>query len=114
MGGVVSLTVTVKLQVEVLPALSLAMYVTVVVPTGKVSPGLWLLVRVGVPQSSVAVGGVQVTTWSHVVRPTPVPTVILPGHPEITGGVVSMATTALPVKSPGWAVHLESLKAVTL
>ena len=38
-GGVLSTTVTVKLHGVSLPAASLNMYVTVVVPTGKVAPG---------------------------------------------------------------------------
>ena len=37
-GGVVSLTVTVKLQFAVLPAASVTRNVFVVVPTGKVPP----------------------------------------------------------------------------
>src|SRR4029453_14579627 len=39
-GGVLSTTVTLKLHVAVRPTPSVAVYVTVVVPTGKVSPGL--------------------------------------------------------------------------
>lgn len=37
-GGCVSFTVTVKLQLAVLPAASLAVHVTVVVPFGNVEP----------------------------------------------------------------------------
>src|SRR6266849_8461308 len=39
-GGVLSMTVTVNEQVEVLFELSVAVYVTVVVPLGNVAPGL--------------------------------------------------------------------------
>jgi len=37
-GGVMSLTVTVKLQLDELPAASVAVACTVVVPTGKLEP----------------------------------------------------------------------------
>ena len=37
-GGILSITVTVKEQVAVLPAASVAVYVTVFNPTGKVEP----------------------------------------------------------------------------
>src|SRR3989442_9792747 len=41
-GGSVSTTLTVKLQFAVFPAASVAVAVTVVVPTGKAEPGAWL------------------------------------------------------------------------
>ena len=59
-----------KLQVAVFPAASVDVYVTVVVPTGKESPGLWVDVSVCVPELSVAVGAVQVTV--AVATPDPV------------------------------------------
>ncbi len=46
-GGSASLTVTVKLQLETLPELSVAVQVTVVVPTGKIDPGCGLQTTVG-------------------------------------------------------------------
>jgi hypothetical protein len=57
-GGVLSFTVTVKPQVEVLPAASVARCTTVVVPTGKLEPEASPDVRltVGVEHTSVAVG----------------------------------------------------------
>ena len=43
------------------PAISVNVYVTVVVPTGKSVPGWWDWVTVGaIPELSVAVGSVQV------------------------------------------------------
>ena len=48
LGGVVSLTVTVKVQVLLLPAASVALAVIVVVPTGKTSP-LWTSAWLGWP-----------------------------------------------------------------
>src|SRR5688572_25765439 len=48
-------TVTVKVPTVVLPALSVAMLVTVVTPTGKVDPEGGVLMTVGTEQLSVAV-----------------------------------------------------------
>ena len=42
-GASSSVMVTSKLSVEMLPWMSVAVMVTVVVPTGKVSPSLWEL-----------------------------------------------------------------------
>jgi len=50
----VSVTVTVKLQRVVLPLASVAVFVTVVVPTGNVLPLAMLLTRFVTPQLSVA------------------------------------------------------------
>jgi hypothetical protein len=58
-GFCVSITVTVKLAVLVFPAASVAVYVTVVVPSGKTSPGLCELVIV-TAQLSVIVGVIHV------------------------------------------------------
>jgi hypothetical protein len=86
-GSSTSSTVTVRLQVPVLPAPSVAVKVTVELPTGKAEPlaGPPLCVTVGVPQLSVAVGVVIVTTAEH-----------WPGSlfTEIDGGQV---TDGLPV-----------------
>jgi hypothetical protein len=60
-GFSVSFTVTSNEHVTELPAASVAVYVTVVVPTGKTSPGLWVLVMVTPVQLSDSVGAVQVT-----------------------------------------------------
>ena len=48
-------------QTAEFPAASLKAYVTVVVPTLKLSPGLLVWLDVTDPLSSVAVGSVQVT-----------------------------------------------------
>lgn len=91
-GTVLSVTVTVNEQVDELAgvALSVAVYVTVVVPTGNVAPGAKLLVIVGVPpQLSIAVGGVQVAVCEHAVFPAPVVTVWLLGQLLNTGAVLS-------------------------
>jgi len=53
-GFCTSVTVTVKLQLVVLPLASVAVFVTVVVPTGNVLPLALLLVRFVTPQLSVA------------------------------------------------------------
>ena len=59
-GFCVSITVTVKLAVLVFPAASVAVYVTVVVPSENTSPELCVLVIVTPAQLSVIVGVVQV------------------------------------------------------
>ena len=51
-GVSLSVTVTVKLQLAVLPLASVAVFVTVVVPTGKVLPLAVLLTRLVTPQLS--------------------------------------------------------------
>ena len=49
-----SVTVTVKVQLLVFPLASVAVFVTVVVPTGNVLPLIKLLTRLVTPQLSVA------------------------------------------------------------
>src|ERR1041385_184488 len=90
-GASSSLTVTVNVQVELL-APSVAVQVTVVVPTGKVSPGLWSQFSGTVPaQLSVAVGAVQLTTAPH--RALSVSWEMLFGQPLISGGSSSLTVT---------------------
>ena len=67
-----------------------------VVPTGNKSPGLWLDVRVWVPELSVAVGAVHVTV--AVATPDPVLTDWFPGQPLITGSSASKGNTEIQVK----------------
>jgi hypothetical protein len=55
-GAMTSLTVTVNVQVPVLPDASVAVQVTVVVPTGKLEPDAGAHMTVGVPQLSVPAG----------------------------------------------------------
>ena len=62
---------------------STAVYVTVVTPREKVSPGLWLDVRVTTPELSLAVGNVHVTT--AVTTPPSVDWIISAGIPRMTG-----------------------------
>ncbi len=93
-GGTLSVTTTSKEQVLEFKAASVKVYVTLVVPTGKRSPGLCERTNVGVLQLSVAVGSVQVTAASQVVAPTAVVPVIVPvGQPEMTGASVSITVT---------------------
>ena len=84
-GNCTSFTVTVKVQVAVIPQASVAMDVTVVVPIGNTEPDAGALTTVTAPQLSVAVT-VKFTT--AVQEPTGVKTVILAGQ-VITGGVWS-------------------------
>ena len=55
-GGCVSLTVTVNEQEAVLPELSVAVQVTVLVPSGKVEPEAGTQLTVAPGQLSVAAG----------------------------------------------------------
>src|SRR5207249_7579096 len=84
-GASLSLTVTVKLQVALLPWPSLALQFTVVGPRAKLLPLAGMQVTVAVPQLSVAVTA-KVTLLAQV--PPEVLTVMLPGH-VITGSSVS-------------------------
>jgi len=58
------------------------------VPFGNEDPEAWLPLTVGVPQLSVAVGGVQVATAVHT--PGSAGSVMFPGQGESTGGIVSL------------------------
>jgi hypothetical protein len=59
-GSARSVTTTLKVQVDVFPAPSVAVYTTGVVPTEKISPGFFVLVIVTL-QLSEAVGTIQLT-----------------------------------------------------
>ena len=67
-GGVVSCTVIVKVSVAVLPALSVAVHVTVVIPSGKVLPDGRLQVGVMGPSTASLAVAVYVTTASSSAR----------------------------------------------
>ena len=85
-GGWLSITVTVKLAVEILLCISVAVYVTVVTPTGKISalpPPAALLANDSMPQLSEADGAVQVTNLEQLFASAF--TVILAGILVITG-----------------------------
>jgi len=74
----VSVTVTVKLQLDVLPLASVAVLVTVVTPTGNMLPLGGLLIRLVTPQLSVALT-VKVTLL-RLHRPASVDNTRLPGQ----------------------------------
>src|SRR5881409_959808 len=88
-GSSVSFTVTVKLQVALLPWPSLALQFTVVGPRAKLLPLAGVQVTVAVPQLSVAATA-KVTLLAQV--PPDVLTLILAGH-VITGSSVSVTVT---------------------
>ena len=94
-GAVLSITVTVNVQVELLPAASVNVYVTGVEPKEKVAPDVCVLVGVTEPlQLSVAVGAVHVATCEHVeALALLLYTVMLDGHPLTTGAVLSFTVT---------------------
>src|SRR6185503_14893133 len=64
-GGCVSSTVTVKVQMLVLPLASVALFVTVVKPTGNVLPLGGLLTRLVTLQLSVALTVKVTLLWPH-------------------------------------------------
>jgi hypothetical protein len=88
-GACVSFTVTVKLQVAVRPAASVAVQLTVVVPITNVEPlaGTHIIVEPGQLSLTVAV---NVTTAEHWFGS--LPTVRLAGQ-VATGGCVSLTAT---------------------
>jgi hypothetical protein len=90
-GGSTSFTVTVKLQVLVLPWPSLALQRTVVVPRGNANPLAGTQLTVAAPQLSVAVGTANVTLLEQL--PTDVLTMTFPGHGVMAGGSVSLTVT---------------------
>ena len=97
LAGVLAITgfslseiVTSKLEVTTLPAPSVAVYVTVVVPMANVAPLLWVEVKT-TEQLSLAVGAVQVTTPSQLEAS--VFCVILAGVLVITGFSLSLIVT---------------------
>lgn len=90
-GMMLSVTVTVNDSSAVLPDPSVAVYVTVVVPTGKDEPETAVGISEETLQLSEAVGAVHVTVAAHVPAATFV--VMLEGIPEITGSVTSFTVT---------------------
>src|SRR5260370_12698573 len=89
-GGSASLTVTVKLQLATLPELSVALHVTVVVPTGKVDPLSGLHTTLAAPQLSLADGVGEVTTALH--WPWSLFTTMFTGQ-AMLGGSISLTVT---------------------
>ncbi len=82
-GASLSDTVISKEQAEVSPALSVAVYVTVVIPNGNISPELCVELNKLMPQLSVAFGAAQLIAASQTLKP--VFAIILTGQPVITG-----------------------------
>jgi hypothetical protein len=89
MGGVLSVTVTLNVQVDTFPASSVAVYVTGVVPRGNADPEAMLGTR---ETQVVEVGGTHVTIFEHSLAARL--TVIFDGQPVITGAVLSVTITS--------------------
>lgn len=86
------LPVTSNMHCAEFPALSVKVYVTWVVPTGKRSPGLWVWNVVTCPPVlSVAVGSTQ--EIDRVGDPNGTLRIIELGHPLTIGGMGSIVTT---------------------
>ena len=98
-----SVTVTVKVPVVVFPLMSAAVKLTVVEPTGKVSPLLCEEVNVAMAQLSAPVGSVQLTTAEQL--PASLVCVMLAGVPLRDGAsssvtvTVKLAVVVLPAPS---------------
>src|SRR5260370_2337675 len=106
-GGVVSLTVTAKVDVAVLPALSDALHVIVVDPSANRPPEPGTQDTGTTPStSSIAIGFVYIT----IAPVGPVASAITPACAPITGGVVSTVTVII---APG-VMLLFSLSSDTL
>ncbi len=90
-SGAGCVTVIVNEHVLALPEASVAVYVTVVVPTGNCAPELKLEVTVALPQLSVAVGAVQVAATD--VEQAGIERVISVGQFEKTGLMESVLFT---------------------
>src|SRR5262245_65339458 len=88
-GGWFSRTITLKVDVELLPAASFAVQFTGVVPTGKFVPEAGEQTRLVTPTASVAVGFVYVT----VVPPALPVDALTSACGAITGAVVSCTVT---------------------
>ena len=86
-GAVLSSTTTANEHVEILPAASVAVYVTVLDPRENTDPEAIVLVNVtGPAQLSETVGVVQLTVaWHEAFAPT----VMVEGHAENRGLVIS-------------------------
>jgi hypothetical protein len=82
-GFSLSITVISNEHVILFPASSVAVYVTVVVPTGNTSPLFAVLVNVFIPQLSAAVGAIHVTDAPQIAASFT--TDIFEGHPKIEG-----------------------------
>ena len=86
-----STTVTVKLAVAAFPAVSMAVYVTVVTPGGKLAPDATVEVKLATATLSEAVGEDHV---AMVAPPGDGVSVMLTGTFAIAGGTLSTTVTA--------------------
>ena len=100
-GGVTSLTVTVKLQLDEFPAASVAVACTVVVPTGKLDPDAWSVTIEGAAQLSLP-PTVNVTGAAQV--PAMASATMFDGQ-LIVGGVLSITVTVKLQVGPAVLVH---------
>jgi uncharacterized protein (DUF4213/DUF364 family) len=87
-GAVMSVTTTLNEQVDVLFAASVAVYVTVVVPKGKLEPEGKFAVRV---TQLATDGAVHVTTFEHSFASNDA--LMFVGQLEMAGAVLSVTTT---------------------
>jgi hypothetical protein len=102
-GGVVSVTVTVKLAFAALPCVSVAVQATVVKPRGKVLPDAGAQETVAASSGSIAL-----TAYVTTAPVGPVASAVMLAGVVITGGVVSAGgprpptggVVSLPVGSP--------------
>jgi len=85
-----SVTVTVKLDEVLLPWMSVTEYVTVVVPTAKVSPLSCVEVKLATAQLSPAVGAVQDTSAAH--SPASLLWLMSAGRPLMVGASSSVTS----------------------
>jgi hypothetical protein len=102
-GACVSLTVTEKEHVEVLSAASVAVQVTMDVPSGNAEPEGGVQVGAGLEQLSTTRGAEYVTTTEFC--PGGAEVEILPEH-VIRGAVVSFTVTLNEQLGPSSAVHV--------
>jgi hypothetical protein len=90
LGAMLSVTITLCAQVAVLPLASVAVHITVVVPTGNAVGAL--LVIVGGVQLLLSVAVALPSTTLVAVQPLLVALLIVPGH-VMFGGVTSLTST---------------------
>ena len=92
-GAVVSLTVTVNEAELVLPRVSLAVQVTVVVPSGKIEP----LARVHVTGRTPSTASIAVAVYVNAAPEGPVASTVALAGTVITGGAVSAFSTVTSI-----------------
>lgn len=85
-------TVTLNEVVAVFPTPSVAVHVTVVVPTANEAPGPGVQTTLDAPRLSVAAGGVKVTTW--LMAPGAATTLTSGCAAAKTGGLMSILSSS--------------------